>query len=152
METNDIKYYENFKIWFKCEYPCIYIDGKDIYLHVYIWEKKYGNKPKGYEVHHIDFNKNNYDIKNLILVTLSDHRRYHAGWIKENNIWIKKPCNNCKKILPLSNFYYVKTRKIQSALCKKCHNDIIIKRNHMPENREKKLQYYRDYHKKNANK
>ena len=148
MKTNSKEYYGSFKIWNKCGYPCIYINAKDIYLHVYIWELQNGSKPKKYDIHHIDFNKENYNIDNLLLVTLSEHRRYHSGWIRKNNIWVKKPCNKCHSIMKLKYFYYSKTRKIESALCKKCHNEVIIKRNKDPKYRENKLKYYKEYYRR----
>lgn len=43
-----------------------------------IWEK-YNNKkiPKGYDIHHIDGNRNNNDIKNLVCVSLQEHLGIH---------------------------------------------------------------------------
>ena len=138
---------KEFGIWHdKKGYAQIYINGKDTKLHVYIWEKENGPKPKGYEIHHKDLDKSNYDISNLELLKLSDHRRIHAGWIKNNGIWIAKPCNRCEKTLPLGDFYYVNTRKIESALCRKCHNEVITERNVSPENRQKLKVYKREYY------
>jgi hypothetical protein len=144
-------YFGNFKIWHDHKgYPCIWIDRKEIKLHVYIWEKVNGNKPKGYEIHHKDFNKYNYLLENLGLMTNSDHRRIHAGWISENGKWIKKPCNQCKRILPLKDFYYIQTRKIESNYCKVCHNKIMSERNLQPKNIDKikiyKRNYYREHY------
>lgn len=53
------------------------IDGKRKRLHVYMWEKKNGNAPKGYHVHHIDGNKRNNDIVNLTLLPGADHLSEH---------------------------------------------------------------------------
>ena len=98
--------YENFTIWYdKKGYPTIWINNKNVKLHIYIWEKVNGEKPKGIQLHHKDFNKKNYDIDNLELVTQSDHFRIHNGWLRENGVWTKKPCIDCKKLLPLDNFY-----------------------------------------------
>ena len=144
-----IKQYKNFKIWVsKKGYPLIYVGGKEIYLHVYIWEEANGSKPKGFDVHHKDLTKDNYNLDNLILVSVSDHRRIHAGWVIKNGKWIMKPCNSCKKVLPLEDFYYIKTRKIESNFCKDCHNEIIGKQNLRPENIDKIRIYKRDYYRK----
>lgn len=98
--------YEGFGIWYdKKGYPTIFINGKNIKLHVYIWEKINGEKPKGMQLHHKDNNKKNYDLNNLELVNQSDHFKIHAGWIKENAKWIGKPCKDCKQLLPLDKFY-----------------------------------------------
>jgi hypothetical protein len=141
------KIYEGFNIWIsKKGYPCIWVDGKEIKLHVYIWEKTNGNKPGRHDIHHKDGDKLNYDLENLELVTYSEHKRIHAGWIKKNGEWIKKPCSGCNRILPLEDFYYVNTRKIESALCKVCHNEVITERNKRPENHEKLKTYKRNYY------
>lgn len=47
-------------------------------LHRYMWEKYNGSIPKGYEIHHIDFDKNNNEIYNLKLVSNKEHRDIHA--------------------------------------------------------------------------
>lgn len=114
--------FESYNIWVsKKGYPCIWIDGKEIKLHVYVWERANGRRPKGFDIHHLDENKLNHNLSNLELLNHSDHRRIHSGWIREKGEWIKKPCNNCRKVLPLSQFYLVKTRNIQSNFCKLCH-------------------------------
>ncbi|HEA19690.1 MAG TPA: HNH endonuclease [Pricia antarctica] len=142
-----ITYYEGFKVWYsKKGYPCIWINRKEIYLHVWVWERKNGNKPKGYDIHHKDLDKSNYLLNNLKVMLHSDHLRLHAGWIRENGAWIKKPCNKCNKVLLLKDFYYVKTRKIETALCKTCHNKAVTERNQRPENREKLKAYKRNYY------
>ena len=46
-------------------------------LHIYIYEKYNGNIPKGYEVHHIDHNKDNNEIENLQLLTKKEHNKIH---------------------------------------------------------------------------
>ena len=53
------------------------------YLHTYIYEKYNGAVPKGYEIHHIDHNKDNNEIDNLQLVTISEHKKIHAKEMSE---------------------------------------------------------------------
>lgn len=55
------------------------IDGKweKIYIHREIYEQIYGVIPKGYDIHHIDFNKLNNDISNLVCLTKAEHMRLH---------------------------------------------------------------------------
>ena len=50
-----------------------------IRLHRYIWEKHNGPIPSGYEIHHIDHDKENNDITNLALLTVEDHRAIHSA-------------------------------------------------------------------------
>ena len=53
-------------------------------LHVYIWEYYNGPVPKGYHVHHKDFDKNNNEIENLELLTASEHSSLHGqSWDEE---------------------------------------------------------------------
>ncbi len=145
--------YDKFGIWYDGKgYPCIWINRKEIKLHVYIWEKHNGNKPKHLELHHKDFNKKNYSLENLELLTKSDHRRLHAGWIRENGKWTMKPCNKCNRNLLLEQFYFVTTRNIESALCKKCHNEVIKERNQRPENIIKRKKYNSEYYRKHYGK
>lgn len=48
-------------------------------IHTRVAEKKYGMEklPPGFEVHHIDGDKNNNQYYNLILLHKKDHRRVH---------------------------------------------------------------------------
>ena len=64
-------------------YPTIFVEGKNILLHRYVWIKHFGAIPKDYQVHHKDKNKLNFDIGNLELVKTSEHQRNHA---LENNL------------------------------------------------------------------
>lgn len=57
-------------------YECTTIDR--LMLHNYVWEKHNGSISKGYEIHHIDFNKINNSLENLKLVTPSEHTKIHA--------------------------------------------------------------------------
>lgn len=52
-------------------------------LHVYIWEQYNGPVPKGHVIHHLDENKRNNDISNLVCISRSDHMRYHGSHISE---------------------------------------------------------------------
>jgi hypothetical protein len=99
--------FENYGKWYdKFGYPSIWVDGKNVMLHVFIWERANGERPKGYHIHHIDGNKGNYELSNLICVSPSDHQKIHAGWEKDNNgNWYKKPCKICKDKLTLDKFY-----------------------------------------------
>ncbi|AMK16292.1 HNH endonuclease signature motif containing protein [Methanobrevibacter olleyae] len=46
-------------------------------LHRLVYEKERGPIPEGFVVHHLDNNKANYDINNLILLSKSNHHRLH---------------------------------------------------------------------------
>lgn len=143
--------YEGFGIWYdKKGYPTIWLNNKSIKLHVYVWEKENGEKPKGHDIHHKDFNKGNYEIENLELLSYSDHKKIHAGW-KRNDLkeWTLKPCKTCKQLLPIDNFYPRKGLT-HSNHCIKCSSE-----NHKAkllgdkEYREKKRLYLKEYYKNN---
>lgn len=55
-------------------------------LHIYIWEYYNGPVPKGHQIHHKDFNKNNNDISNLECIPRAKHIKIHSDihtWSKE---------------------------------------------------------------------
>lgn len=104
-------------------YPRMQVDGRSKKTHVVMWEKANGEKPKGFDIHHKDLNKENYELENLELLTRIDHRRIHAGWIRENGKWSHKKCCSCKKLLPLSDFSSQGKDKPPRANCKKCVNE-----------------------------
>ena len=66
------------------------INGKRCRLHVYIWEKENGPVPDGYEVHHVDKNKNNNELDNLQLLTTEEHRKIHAVLSEERKEELRK--------------------------------------------------------------
>ena len=115
--------YKGNVIWYdKKGYPCIWLKGKTKKVHVLVWEEKFGKKPKGYDIHHKDYDKSNYELTNLELELDFEHKRIHAGWIRNDTEWIAKPCTICKEILPLAAFYERNTlkHKTQSGYCKEC--------------------------------
>lgn len=52
-------------------------------LHRYVWEKHNGEIPKGFHVHHKDFDKSNNDISNLELLRSEDHEKLHSDKLTE---------------------------------------------------------------------
>ena len=146
-------YYENYGIWYDpFGYPSIFVSGKNIQLHRYVWEKYNGEIPKGYYIHHIDGNKSNYNIENLSMETPSDHLKIHAGWIRnENKEWILKPCKHCKELLPLDK-YYPRKGLTPLNICKKCSSEINKERLiNDKEFRESKRLYLLEYYKRKKN-
>ena len=142
--------FDGFGVWFdKKGYACICLCGKDIKLHRYNWEKTNGSIPKGFQLHHKDGIKGNWDIDNLEMLTQSDHLKIHAGWERKNGVWVGKPCKICKKLLPLKNFYNRKglTPSNKCINCSLQENKDRLK-NDM-EFREKKRLYLKAYYKKN---
>lgn len=59
-------------------YKCIYVPQRGfIQYHRWIWEKEFGPIPKYKVIHHKDHNKNNNNIDNLELMSLSKHSKLH---------------------------------------------------------------------------
>ena len=56
-------------------------DGKPhrVRLHIYVWEKHNGSVPEGYDIHHIDHNKNNNNIDNLVAIPENEHHKLHMA-------------------------------------------------------------------------
>ena len=143
-----LELFNNKKIWITPKgYPMFWFKGKNKLLHEYIWECANGKKPKGSVIHHKDGNKLNYELSNLQLCkTESDHRKIHAGWIKNSDDeWIAKPCSMCGEILSLDDFYQRKGYT-PSALCKKCH---IITTNKYAKTNIKTKEYKKKWYQKN---
>ena len=61
-------------------------------LHVYVWEYYNGSEvPKGYNVHHKNFDKNNNEIENLVLMTAKEHSNLHgSSWSEERREWARE--------------------------------------------------------------
>ena len=138
--------FEGFGVWYDDKgHPCIWVDNKSIKIHILIWERANGEKPKGFNIHHKDNNKGNFTLENLEILSESDHKRIHVGWIRKGNQWIAKPCSGCGKILSLNQFYPRKGYT-PSALCKKCYYIYIRKRLSIPQNSERVRQYKHDYY------
>lgn len=100
-------------------------------LHRKIWEEFYGQKiPKGYVIHHKDFNPRNNSIRNLQLMTMEEHLSLHhkgkqlddelkeklsknkttTNYFRVN----KKPCPRCKQGFIYRYQYYDDNNKRQS--------------------------------------
>ena len=63
-------------------------------LHRYVWEYYNGEIPKGYEIHHIDMDRDNNDISNLQLLSRSEHRKIHADLLTdEQREWRRNNMN-----------------------------------------------------------
>ena len=57
----------------------------DAYAYRKIWEQHHGPIPKGKHIHHIDGDKTNNDISNLICISREMHREIHLLQYQETN-------------------------------------------------------------------
>ncbi len=137
--------YNNHKVYFdKKGYALIWLNSVDKKIHILEWEKYNGKKPEGMQIHHKDNNKGNWDINNLELLSQSNHFRTHARWIRENGVWIKKPCKDCKKLLPLEDFYQRKglTPSNRCILCSRIYFVEIAKNKDFKRRRREYMKVY----------
>lgn len=51
--------------------------SRELLLHRVVWRHFFGEIPKGYDVHHRDFDPSNNDITNFMLLTRSEHKKLH---------------------------------------------------------------------------
>lgn len=61
-------------------YVCTTTDdmGNRRRLHVEVWQRHYGVRvPPGCVIHHLDWNKSNNNVENLICVSIEEHEKIH---------------------------------------------------------------------------
>lgn len=65
-------------------YKRINVNGKNLQYHRYIWELHFGKIPSGSVIHHINMNKKDNRLENLMLVDITTHNQIHkhAAWNK----------------------------------------------------------------------
>ncbi len=74
--------------------------GKMRLAHHIIWEAVNGPIPDRCEIHHIDENKQNNDLENLQLLSISDHQRTHSShYARLNGEWLRI-CPDCRNAGP----------------------------------------------------
>ena len=84
------KYYHNIK--FTLDEKSGYYQNATIHksLHRFVWEENNGVIPKGYEIHHIDFNKSNNNISNLIMLSKKEHLEIHSKSLTDKQRQFKR--------------------------------------------------------------
>ena len=97
----------------------VVLDGRE-FEHRAVWEAVHGPIPEGCQIHHKNENRTDNRIENLECLTVGEHKRLHAGWIRnESGEFVAKKCKTCGAIRPLSE-YYVNYRKEHFIACKAC--------------------------------
>lgn len=66
-------------------YSEIFVNGKNVRLHRYLWEKYYGEIPEGYVIHHKNGNGLDNKIENFELLSDSEHKRKHL--LQNKKFW-----------------------------------------------------------------
>lgn len=88
--------------------------------HKVVWETYHGRpQPTGTHIHHMNHNKLDNRVSNLILVTHEIHKRLHSGCYIERGVWMK-PCCRCKTVYPLKQFAWKATMHCYDSYCSDC--------------------------------
>lgn len=98
------------------------VSGKShsIMEHVLAWQLYHGDKPKGYQVHHINGNRTDNKIENLILLSPIEHVRLHAGYVMIDEIWWKR-CYRCKQMKMVDEDFFGRgDTGCRRPICKEC--------------------------------
>ena len=74
--------------------------------------------PLGFEIHHLNKNREDNSPENLLLLCRDCHIHFHYHKLI-NGKW-NKTCKVCGETLPLSEFYRNSTSKAQLVCCKNC--------------------------------
>jgi hypothetical protein len=89
--------------------------------HRLVWEEHYGEIPEGMQIHHIDGDKTNNDMSNLMLLTPLEHKRIHEGCVLKDGVWLK-PCACCGELKPITKEHWYFARGwVTGRLCKLCY-------------------------------
>lgn len=125
-------------------------NGLRKYMHRYVWEYYNGKIPKGYEIHHIDFDRSNNDISNLQIVSRSEHRKIHADLLTEQQReWRRENINRTARPKAIEWHKSGEGTKWHSEQIKRMHEENAFKRNLICTNCGK--EYIGEIHKNGGN-
>jgi hypothetical protein len=85
--------------------------------HVVVWEAHHGPIAAGMHVHHINEDKLDNRIENLMALSAMEHKRLHSGCEKRDGVWWK-PCRRCGVFHPVDHYY--KRATSISPWCRPC--------------------------------
>jgi hypothetical protein len=103
------------------------VDGRLQLGHVAAWEAVNGPKPEGFQIHHIDGDKQNNALDNLLLVDSVTHKRIHSGCELRDGEWWK-PCGVCRELKPVgvADWYLSREGWPLYGRCRPCHVRIVV--------------------------
>jgi hypothetical protein len=72
-------------------------NGHTIYEHQRVWERAHGPIPDGMQIHHINLDRSDNRLDNLILVAEAEHQRLHfpQNWRRNDNGEWERRCLHC---------------------------------------------------------
>src|SRR5688500_339059 len=84
--------------------------GSAVMGHVLEWERHNGPIPAGFQIHHVNGDKQDNRIDNLQLVDAVTHKRLHSGCQWRDGEWWK-PCHVCGEFKPVNaEHWYIDAR------------------------------------------
>jgi hypothetical protein len=98
-------------------------DGRHQFVHVWVWEQANGPIPDGYQIHHIDGDKQNNDLANLTIVTPTEHKRIHSPHYRRAGDGWERRCNVCGEWKPpdVEHYYLSREGWPLYGRCRPCH-------------------------------
>ncbi len=87
--------------------------------HRLIWEKANGTVPIGMEIHHINKNKSDNRLENLMLVDDVTHKRLDMGYLLIGGVWWKY-CNRCHITKMVNTDFYQRKNGWVNPECHDC--------------------------------
>jgi hypothetical protein len=97
---------------------------KQKFEHVLVWERHHGPIPPGMEVHHVNGDKLDNRIENLMLLTRLEHKRLHGRCYRVNGVWWKR-CRRCRWYRSTAtDFYVYPGSNGVMGVCRRCASEL----------------------------
>jgi len=118
--TRKIGDIDGYDIVFHKKYPLVVLPNRHKRVHVYVMERHLGREiRKGEVVHHIDFDRMNWSIENLKLMSDHEHRILHGDLIRIGKVVAR--CTRCGEEKLYRKVDYQKIKNTGIYQCADCY-------------------------------